>query len=166
MLSRLVNRRKKHSAMPVQLSEMDRVDHSFNLLKSATLEVAAAAASAADVLEQEQERIKACFTALNSASDIIFIVDNDENVFFVNDMFIERFHFNNHRDVVGQNMHKVLPSLDNYGVMWKSVRSNKIWEDTFCNDQRLTVVPMMNGRIEPIYYICTIKQPRDDSLHR
>lgn len=136
--------------------DFDKVHDSFNLLKQTALEVAHTASTTASVLEKEQRRTRACFTALNSASDIIFIVDNDRKLYFVNDTFLEVFSFQHHDDVVGRELNDVLPDVDNYDLLWQRVTKNKTWEDVF-RTYKFTIMPMMNGHSEPIYYICTMK---------
>jgi PAS domain-containing protein len=133
------------------------LDLSFNKLRETAVEVSRAAASAAHVLEHEQRRTKACFTALNSASDIIFIVDNDQKIFFVNDQFVEKFNLHAYDSAVDRDLNDVLPDIDNYDYMWERIRKNKSWEDGFRGTHKLTIIPMMNGKVEPIFYICTIK---------
>lgn len=156
MISRLLGRKTiSHSSH--QAVDLAKADYSFQLLKDTATEVAHAAANAACVLEQEQRRTKACFMALNSASDIIFIVDNHQNIFFVNDRFLELFHIKHYDDVVGQPMAAVINDFDNHHDVWERIRKNKTWEGVFQNKYKLNIVPTMNGKPEPIYYICTLK---------
>lgn len=113
-----------------------------------------------DVTESinRSKRMKACFTALNSASDIIVIVDRDEHVFFCNDQFLRVFGHKEYDEVVGDHISNVLPSIANYDTMWYNVRENRIWKDTYKSNFDLNVLPMMNGAPEPIYYVFTLKQ--------
>lgn len=156
MISRLLGKKPQPYTSPESV-DLSAVDYSFRLLKLTALEVAQEASNAAVVLEQEQRRTKACFTALNSASDIIFIVNNEEKIFFVNDKFVERFGIQTYDHVVDRPMIEALPGIQNYAAMWDRIRRNKSWEDVYEDHYRLTIIPMMNGKSEPVFYICTIK---------
>lgn len=105
---------------------------------------------------ERQRRTRACFTALNSASDKIFILDARGRVFFCNDKFTFEFDVGSYEDVVGKNIWEILP-MDNYAEMWSTVTDNEVWEGLCCNKYKLTVLPMMNGAPHPIFYICTLK---------
>lgn len=114
-----------------------------------------------DVTEarKKEQRMKVCFTALNSASDIIFIVDNQGKIFFCNDKFVQAFHLENYDDVVDRNVEDALPfSIPNRKEMWDHVKSNHVWEQVVCTKYKMTILPMMNGQPQPIFYICTLKQ--------
>lgn len=105
---------------------------------------------------ERQRRTRACFTALNSASDKIFILDTQGRVFFCNDKFTIEFNVDSYEKVVGKHIWEILP-MDNYTEMWSTVTDNEVWEGLCCNKYKLTVLPMMNGAPHPIYYICTLK---------
>lgn len=105
---------------------------------------------------ERQRRTRACFTALNSASDKIFILDSHGRIFFCNDKFTVAFGVDSYEDVVGKKISQILP-MDNYEEMWSTVNDNEVWEGLFCNKYKLTVLPMMNGAPHPIHYICTLK---------
>lgn len=114
---------------------------------------------ARDITEvrQRSKRMKACFHALNSASDVIFIVDSVGSIFFCNDVFLHMFKYSNYNEVVGQSIHVILPKVINYDDMWETIKNNKTWLGPFDQDYNLTVIPMMNGAVDPIFYICTLK---------
>ena len=104
---------------------------------------------------ERQSRIKACFSAINSASDIIFILDNTGNIFFVNDMFIDEFALESYEQAVGKHVTETL-DIPRFNTIWKKVSTNKTWEGTY-KEAPMSIIPMMNGAEYPVYYICTIK---------
>jgi len=108
-------------------------------------------------IREKQKRTKACFNALNSASDIIFIVDKNESMFFCNDKFVEVFNYDHYDDVVGRPLKECIPDISNYDEMWVLIRNNKTWNDVYNHQFKLTILPMMNGAPDPIYYVCTLK---------
>lgn len=105
--------------------------------------------------KERQSRIKACFSAINSASDIIFILDATGNIFFINDMFVTEFGLDSYDAVVGKHVTETL-NIPRFNAIWKKVSNNKTWEGTY-NSAPMSIIPMMNGANHPIYYICTIK---------
>lgn len=108
-------------------------------------------------VREKQKRTKACFNALNSASDIIFIVDKHKKIFFCNDQFVNVFHFGHYDNVVGKDMNDCVPFIKSYNEMWDVLESNKTWVDTYNDKFKMTILPMMNGEPHPIYFICTLK---------
>lgn len=104
---------------------------------------------------ERQSRIKACFSAINSASDIIFILDETGKIFFINDMFISEFALSGYDEAVGKHVTETL-DIPRFNTIWKKVSNNKTWEGTY-NSAPMSIIPMMNGADHPIYYICTIK---------
>lgn len=108
-------------------------------------------------LQEKQKRTKACFTALNSASDVIVILDKVGRIFFCNDKFTETYRLPDYGCVVGERLRDVIP-LPLIDEMWATVKQNKTWEGPIGDDQFLTIIPMMNGAPEPIYYVCTMKR--------
>lgn len=109
------------------------------------------------LIREKQKRTKACFNALNSASDIIFIFDKNKKMTFCNDRFVEILDFGHYDNVIGQEVISCLPYIRSYNEMWITIQSNKIWIDTYADKFKLTIIPMMNGEPTPIYYICTLK---------
>lgn len=108
-------------------------------------------------VEEKNKRTKACFHALNSASDIIFIVDYHGKVFFCNDPFLAAFEISSYENVVDKPIDYILPDLGQYTDMWEVVLSNRIWEGLYRETYKATVLPVMNGMPKPIYYVCTLK---------
>ena len=106
---------------------------------------------------EKSKRTKACFNALNSASDVIFIVDKYRNMFFCNDQFIHMFKFGQYDHVVGKPLEECMPDIQKYDEMWHTIMNNKTWEDVYNGEFKLTIIPMMNGAPDPIYYVCTLK---------
>lgn len=104
------------------------------------------------------KREKACFQALNSASDAILILDSKANIFFCNDQFIETFGLNSYQDIIDKHIIRVLPDIPNFDKLWAEIRQNKqlIIEYPSIN-QTLSIIPMMNSQSYPVYYVCTFK---------
>lgn len=107
-------------------------------------------------IREKQRRTKACFQALNSASDMIAIVDTNFRIFFCNDKFLDQLHIVDYKDVVGERLDDITPHIKEFDDMWKTVQTNQTWQG-ICGDYRLNVLPMMNGAPKPIYYVCTFK---------
>lgn len=159
MLARLWKKHASPTNVPQSKIDTSDLDRSFSMLRSAATQVTEEAAKAAKALEDQHNRIRACFTALNSASDVIFIVDSTQNVYFCNDMFVHQYGYNDYEDVVGKQVSTVVPGLSHEQEMWDIVKQNKTWQSSKDN-RRITVVPMMNGAAEPKYYVCTIKEDK------
>lgn len=107
---------------------------------------------------EKQRRTRACFTALNSASDAIIIIDAEHTIFFCNDEFLRRFDLGDYHNVVGRNIVDVCKSFPDSAEIWEYVKQNQTWYQACpSTNQTLTIVPVMNGVDTPIYYICTIK---------
>lgn len=136
--------------------DFNHLDESFHLLRTTATEVSTEAAKAAKAIEDRDRRIKACFEALNAASDIIFIIDANRNVYFCNDKFVDTFGLNSYDDAVDRNVCDIVPDVHCTDEMWGLVKKNKTFED-IVGEYRLTIVPMMNGVPDPIYYVCTMK---------
>jgi PAS domain S-box-containing protein len=114
-------------------------------------------------IREKQQRTKACFQALNSASDMIVIADTAGRIFFCNDKFVERLNLTSYNEVVGERMQDVVPAISNVDEMWSAVESNRAWEGTSGNFT-LNILPVMNGAPKPIYYVCTLKVPNSINI--
>lgn len=124
-------------------------------------------------LIKTQQRNKACIFALNSASDIILIIDGGGYITFCNDSFLKNFRFTSSAQVENKPM-SILNSgkmtKEFFKDMWLTIRSNKIWTGSIinkCFDDTLlncfvTILPVMNCEQYPIYYICTMKITKSD----
>lgn len=117
-----------------------------------------------DVTEarEKHRRTKACFTALNSASDMIVIVDNNMKVFFCNDRFLEYFDVDDYNNCVGERLIDYVPNIPDFSELVSHVEENHIWEYRYDGRFKLTVLPMMNGVPKPIYYVFTFKEITGD----
>lgn len=104
----------------------------------------------------ENKRNKACFTALNTASDIIFIADKKGEIYFCNDMFVSHFKFESYTDAVGQQMVDIL-GIKKFDKQWKTLKQNKTWSSTYEDTHTITIVPMMNCEPDPQFFIGTMK---------
>ena len=123
-------------------------------------------------VKEKQSRVKACFNALNSASDVILICGRFGEIVFCNDNFLNKFGFSSHEDVVGKNLGLLASNVTEqakYDELWITARANKPWTGVITNKTlwgdevtcNIHVVPVMNGIPEPIYYICTMKPHRE-----
>lgn len=119
-----------------------------------------------DVTKQHEEmqRKKACFRALNAASDRIFIIDANRKITFCNDMFLKTFHIYNHEDIIGLYIYEVIPDMLCNSDVWSHVQTNQTWEGSF-REYIMTIVPVMNGVPKPIYYVCTMKHKKQETTH-
>ena len=109
-------------------------------------------------LIEKQRRTKACFYALNSASDGIVIIDAKARIVFSNDEFNRRFGINDYEKILNKKMIDVLPWLVKYDDIWQQARKNKSIKITTEEAGDILVMPMMNGLPKPIYFICTFKK--------
>lgn len=112
-----------------------------------------------DVTEvhMRSKREKACFSALNSASDAIVILDHNSNIFFCNDQFLSAFQLEDYQQAVGKQLTSLIDITD-FDYVWNEVQKNRTL--TFqCPkiNKSINIIPMMNGQPKPIYYICTFR---------
>lgn len=116
-----------------------------------------------DVTEliQTNERNRACFIAMNSASDLITILDKDGNIYFANDNFCDYFSIS-HENSVGKWFGDFFKEFDLN--LFNYVKSNKIWEGLFENMFKVIIIPMKNGLDNPIFYIVTMKKINNSML--
>ena len=110
----------------------------------------------------KHRRVKACFTALNSASDMIVIVDSSLRVSFCNDKFMEYFNIQDYNNSVGERIVDIINDLPQFDSAIDQIQNNQIWEGRFDNRFNLTILPMMNGVPKPIYYVFTFKELTHD----
>lgn len=110
-----------------------------------------------DILEK-QRRNKACFHALNSASEGIAIIDYKARIVFSNDEFNSRFLIKDHQSIINKKIIDFLPWLQKYDELWQQARKNKCIKIATEEAGDILVMPMMNGHPKPIYYICTFKK--------
>ena len=107
---------------------------------------------------EKQRRNKACFHAMNSASDGIVIIDSKARIVFSNDEFNRRFGINDYEKILNKKMIDVLPWLARYDDIWQQARQNKSIKIATEEAGDILVMPMMNGLPKPIYFICTFKK--------
>ena len=107
---------------------------------------------------EKQRRTKACFHALNSASDGIVIIDSNYKIIFSNDEFNRKFHIENYESILNKKMFDVLPWLVKYNDLLEHARNNKSINVATEEAGDIAIMPMMNGCPKPIYYICTFKK--------
>ena len=106
--------------------------------------------------KEKDRRTKACFFALNSASDPIIILDSFGRIHFANDEFLRRFGFENYCQVLDKFLTDIIPDFTDYPSVWDIVKSNHPWCGNL-NEWHMNILPVMNSVSYPIYYICTIK---------
>lgn len=109
-------------------------------------------------LVEKQRRTKACFHALNSASDGIVIIDAKARIVFSNDEFNRRFGIEEYKTILNKKMIDVLPWLTKYDDIWQHARNNQSIKIATEEVDDILVMPMMNGLPKPIYFICTFKK--------
>ena len=109
---------------------------------------------------EKQRRTKACFHALNSASDGIVIIDSKANIIFSNDQFNHRFDIHDYQSVLNKKLINVLPWLSKYDSLWQHARNNNSIKIATEEAGDILVMPMMNGLPKPIYFICTFKKKK------
>ena len=109
---------------------------------------------------EKQRRTKACFHALNSASDGIVIIDSKANIIFSNDQFNHRFDIHDYQSVLNKKLINVLPWLSKYDSLWQHARNNNSIKIATEEAGDILVMPMMNGLPKPIYFICTFKNDK------
>lgn len=107
---------------------------------------------------EEYRRSKACFTALNSASDPIVIADKNMNVYFTND----RFNSMVGEIKTGDNLLSILSAdMEVRKLIWSTIVDNIHWvgelEITVGGKYLISIMPVMNGVPDPIFYICSLK---------
>lgn len=110
-----------------------------------------------EILEKHR-RNKACFHALNSASEDIVIIDSKARIVFSNDEFNRRFGIDDYTKVISMRMIDILPWLAKYDDLWQHARGNNSIKIATEEAGDILVMPMMNGQPKPIYFICTFKK--------
>ena len=110
-------------------------------------------------LRAKAKREKACFKALNSASDAIVIIDHNARIFFCNDQFVDYFKLHDYNQAVDKKISEYIEFVPGFEAVWKTIKNNQIWDGDCQNNAKVTVVPMMNGAPDPLYYICTLRCP-------
>ena len=120
-----------------------------------------------DMIENER-RHKTCLKALNGVSDYIILMDSNDIIIFANDAFLTAFGFECHADVEGHSFDVIKSDQHDdqyFENIWETIKKNNIWNGELigrhldgelvkCN---VSILPIMNGSSEPIYYICTMK---------
>lgn len=105
---------------------------------------------------EKQRRTKACFQALNSASDGIVIVNNQDRIIFSNDSFNRRFKIDNYNSILNHRIDGVLPWLNAYS-QWHHAKENQSVNLMTKEAGGILITPMMNGATKPIYCVFTFK---------
>lgn len=108
-------------------------------------------------VHEKRKRDRACFTAMNAASDCIVIIDAKGKVFFSNDRFVDTFGHGTYADIAGKSFANIVPELKDFDHVWRHIRGNKTWTGKYNDMLDITILPMMNGVKYPVYYICTFK---------
>lgn len=117
---------------------------------------------------ESERRNRFLTAALNSASDNILLIDDNGIVNFCNDHFLKTFGFTSHNEIEGEPITVISSRLMTrafFEKMWKTIRNNEVWNDVVINrhlDGRyvkcsVSIIPVMNGRPSPIYYLTTMK---------
>lgn len=120
-----------------------------------------------DVTEQiiESRKNSACLTALNSASDLIALLDKNKKIIFFNTVFLNNFPDTEN----GIFLNEIYSSIDiQYeNDKWNQLAKGEIWNQsltTIVHGNQATceerIIPIMNGTITPIHYICLLRFPK------
>lgn len=119
-------------------------------------------------IKNELTRNKACFDALNAASDNICIFNHSGTIIFCNNHMIKEFEFQDHSIIEGRNINIISNEhfpTEQTGEIWETITKNITWRgytklktlfDKPIGGQT-TILPVMNGLPHPEYYICIIK---------
>lgn len=127
-------------------------------------------------LVEAQERASVCSGALNKASDNILIVDSNGMISFSNDALLQTFGFAKHSELERHSLSSLVffeKNQELYENMWNTIRSNHSWVGVMPFSHRhgssfqgqMSIIPVMNGHVEPIYYICVIKTCLEMETH-
>lgn len=120
-------------------------------------------------LKNSELRNKACMTALNSASDLLLIIDKLGFITFANEAFAEVFDFENSMDAINHSLFDVLSeNCKDYitcdSAILYTIDTHNIWtEDVIVNKNdvllkySIVIIPVMNGGPKPTYYICKMR---------
>lgn len=120
-------------------------------------------------LKNSELRNKACMTALNSASDLLLIIDKLGFITFANEAFAEVFDFENSMDVINHSLFDILSeNCKDYitcdSAILYTIDTHNIWtEDVIVNKNdvllkySIVIIPVMNGGPKPTYYICKMR---------
>ena len=120
-------------------------------------------------LKNSELRNKACMTALNSASDLLLIIDKLGFIIFANEAFAEVFDFENSMDAINHSLFDILSeNCKDYitcdSAILYTIDTHNIWtEDVIVNKNdvllkySIVIIPVMNGGPKPTYYICKMR---------
>lgn len=120
-------------------------------------------------LKNSELRNKACMTALNSASDLLLIIDKLGFIIFANEAFAEVFDFENSMDAINHLLFDILSeNCKDYitcdSAILYTIDTHNIWtEDVIVNKNdvllkySIVIIPVMNGGPKPTYYICKMR---------
>ena len=120
-----------------------------------------------DIIKTQQLN-KAVTSALQNASDIILIIDANGLITFCNTRFLNVFGYSRDEEVENHPISIVKSGKHDdkfYADLWSHLKENKTWHGEIINKHKngsfircnTTVVPIMNGLPEPIYYISVMK---------
>lgn len=156
-----LNRGRRTSSISTDFGELHNnvIGCGLDELKEASAAVVSAAIATVSMLEEEHTRIRACFIAMNSASDPILILDTNGQIYFSNDRFLELKGIDNFKSAIGLTIDQAVPELEEFNSRcWSTLQTNVACViDCDTLQMSVTIVPMMNGAPKPKYYICTFK---------
>ena len=120
-------------------------------------------------LKNAELRNKACMIALNSASDLLIIIDKLGFITFANEAFVKVFDFEDFVDVINHSLFDILSeNCKDYitcdSAILHTIDTHHIWTENVIitkNETQLTysiiIIPVMNGGPKPTYYICKMR---------
>lgn len=149
--------RRTIANIPATKTDLSELERSSSLLRQTATDVAEEALKTSKSIEEQAQRINACFSALNEASDMITILDASRRIYFCNTQFAKIFGNGDYHSIISKRLCEVVPHINRCVELWQTVAGNNVWLDEYMTNYKITVIPMMNGKPYPVYYICTIK---------
>lgn len=124
---------------------------------------------------QEQKESKLLADAVNSASDIILIINTEGYIHFCNRSFLNIFEYDTFKEVYDKPISIIKSDKHDsffYSNIWNKVRNNEPWHGLIRNkskhgniiDCECTFIPVMNGKTTPINYIAIMKVIPDGTV--
>lgn len=115
-------------------------------------------------VKERQKRMRAAYQALNLSSELISIIDQNGDIIFANDKFLESYEYDNFKEICGKPMSVIKNGVSaaELNTMWNHIKNNKMWHGRIKNKTKkqnvlivdTTILPIMNGEPTPIFYIC------------
>lgn len=142
--------------------KVDCIDKSFTKIYEETRKLTS---DILQMLEDERRRVKVLYSAFNASSDAIVVFDNKSTIIYANEKFSKLYNYTE-TELVGKSITTLRSDktpVSVYKNLWETIKSNKVWEGVVTSltknfeeiEVTCRVLPIMNGKPEPIYYVCT-----------